>query len=341
MKFIFDAMGGDNSPFAVVDGVFLYKKNYSDIKFILVGNKEQIESYILEKGYDKSGVELLNASGVISCDESPTVSIRERVDSSLVVALDRLKKDDSIDALISTGSTGAILAGGFLKIGRIKGVSRPSLCPVLPTKKGTNVLIIDSGANADCKPINLCHFAVMGSIYYRELFGVEKPRVALVNVGTESAKGNELVKSTYGLMEKLPINFVGNMEAREALSGDYDVLVCDGFTGNVLIKSVEGAVSLVMGEIKKAFKSSIKAKLGAMLAMKSLKKLKSKMDYNNHGGSPLLGIKKTVIKSHGSSTAKTICSAIELAKKYTNSSINEKISDTLLNLPEFGEVENG
>ena len=341
MKIILDALGGDNSPYAVIDGVAIARKNDKQTKFVIVGNGDVINDYVVKKNYDFSDVEIINAPDEISCDESPTIAIRQKKNSSLVVALDMLKNDESIDALISTGSTGAILAGGFLKIGRLKGVSRPSLCPVLPTKKGTNVLIVDSGANADCKPINLCHFAIMGSIYYKEMFKIDKPRVALVNVGTEDTKGNELTKETYKLMQKLPINFVGNMEARDALSGDYDVLVCDGFTGNVLIKSIEGAASFVMSELKTAFKSSFKAKLGAMLAMSSLKRLKTKMDYNKYGGSPLLGCSKTIIKSHGSSIAETIVEAINLAINYTKTNINGKISETILNLPEFGEVDNG
>ena len=338
MKFILDALGGDNSPWAVVDGVALALKKYNDIEFIITGNKEVIDAYILEKKYDFFKVEIVNAPDEIGCNDIPTVAIRSKKDSSLVVALDILKKDENVDALISTGSTGAILTGGFLKIGRIKGVSRPALCPVLPTKKGTNVLLIDCGANADCKPVNLCHFAIMGSIYFKELFGVENPRVALVNIGTEDAKGNELVKQTFPLMQKLPINFVGNMEARDALSGDYDVLVCDGFTGNVLLKSTEGAVSLVMSEMKSAFKSSLKAMIGAKLAMKSLKKLKNKLDYNKYGGSPFIGCSKTIIKSHGSSKSETILASIEQARKYTIAKINDEIAEKISNLPEL-EVE--
>ncbi len=338
MKFVLDALGGDNSPWAIVDGVALALKKYNDIEYVITGNKAEIEKYIKEKKYNFSNVEIVNAPDEIDCNDVPTVAIRTKKDSSLVVALDLLKKDEEINALISTGSTGAILTGGFLKIGRIKGVSRPALCPVLPTKKGTNVLLIDCGANADCKPVNLCHFAVMGSIYFKELFGVENPRVALVNIGTEDAKGNELIKQTFPLMQKMPINFVGNMEARDALSGDYDVLVCDGFTGNVLLKSTEGAVSLVMSEMKTAFKSSLKAMLGAKLAMKSLKKLKNKLDYNKYGGSPFIGCSKTIIKSHGSSKAETILASIEQARKYTLANINNKISDEITKLPPL-EVE--
>lgn len=340
MKFILDAFGGDNCPEAIIDGVVLAQKEYHDIEFILTGDKTIIEKYIAEKKYSIKNLQIIDAPEVITCNDVPTAAIRSKKNSSLVVALDMLKKDETIDALISTGSTGAILAGGFLKIGRIKGVSRPALCPALPTKTGGNVLLIDCGANADCKPINLCHFAMMGSIYYRELFGKENPRVALMNNGTEDTKGNELVKATFPLMKKLPINFVGNMEARDALSGDYDVLVCDGFTGNVFLKATEGAVSLVMGEIKTALKSSLMSKIGAMLSMKSFKKVKSKLDYNKYGGSPFIGCSKTIIKSHGSSKAETIYACIVQAYKYQSSKINEKIAEQISNLPRIEEIEN-
>lgn len=338
MKIVLDAFGGDNCPDAIIDGVYLAEQKYSDIQYVVTGNKSIIESYIKEKNYTFKNLEIVDAPEVISCNDVPTSAIRTKKNSSLVVALDLLKKDESVSALISTGSTGAILAGGFLKIGRIKGVSRPALAPCLPTKKGTNVMLIDCGANADCKPVNLCHFALMGGIYYRELFGVENPRVALVNVGTEEAKGNELVKQTFPLMQKLPINFVGNMEARDALSGDYDVLVCDGFTGNVLLKSVEGAISLVMGELKLAFKTNLLTKIGAKLSMKGIKKIKNKLDYHKYGGSPFIGCSKTIIKSHGSSKAVTILASIEQAYKYENAKINEKIAEQIGNV-QIEEVE--
>jgi len=339
MKIVLDAFGGDNCPDAIIDGIYMAEQQYSDIQYVVTGSKEVIENYIKEKKYKFNNLEIVDAPEVISCNEVPTSAIRTKKNSSLVVALDLLKKDESISALISTGSTGAILAGGFLKIGRIKGVSRPALAPCLPTKKGTNVILIDCGANADCKPINLCHFALMGSLYYKELFGVENPRVALVNVGTEEAKGNELVKQTYPLMQKLPINFVGNMEARDALSGDYDVLVCDGFTGNVLLKSVEGAISLVMGELKSAFKSSVFSMMGACLAKGGIKKIKGKLDYHKYGGSPFIGCNKTIIKSHGSSKAVTILASIEQAYKYENAKINKKIESELQNIQIEEEAE--
>lgn len=340
MKIVLDAFGGDNCPNAIIDGIYLAQKEFNDIEFIVTGSKEIIEKYILEKNYKFDKLEIIDAPEVITCNDVPTVAIKTKKESSLVKAIELLKSDDTVDALISTGSTGAILAGGFLRIGRIKGVSRPALCPVLPTATGKNVLLIDCGANADCKPINLCHFALMGSIYYKELFGVENPRVALLSNGTEDAKGNELYKATFPLLKKMPINFVGNMEARDGLSGDYDVLVCDGFTGNVFLKATEGAVSLVMGELKSALKSSLMAKIGAGLSMRALKKVKNKLNYHKYGGSPFIGCNKTIIKSHGSSKAETIYASIVQAYKYQQANINDKIAVAIANLPPLEEKTN-
>ena len=340
MKIILDAFGGDNCPDAIIDGIYLAQNEFKDIEFIVTGNKEIIEKYIEDKCYKFNHLEIVDAPDVISCNDVPTVAIKTKKESSLVKAIELLKSDESVDALISTGSTGAILAGGFLRIGRIKGVSRPALCPVLPTATGKNVLLIDCGANADCKPINLCHFALMGSIYYKELFGVENPRVALLSNGTEDAKGNELYKATFPLLKKMPINFVGNMEARDGLSGDYDVLVCDGFTGNVFLKATEGAVSLVMGELKSALNSSLIAKIGAGLSMKALKKVKNKLNYHKYGGSPFIGCNKTIIKSHGSSKAETIYASIVQAYKYQKANVNEKISEAIATLPPLEDQSN-
>lgn len=339
MKIVLDAFGGDHCPDSIIDGIVLANKEFNDIEYIVTGDKNIITEYIKSKNYDLKNVEIVDAKEVITCHDTPTVAIKTKQDSSLVKAAEILKSNDDVKALISTGSTGAVLACGFLKIGRIKGVSRPALCPILPTKKGTNVMLIDCGANADCKSINLCHFAIMGSLYYKEMFGVKEPRVALVNIGTEDEKGNELAKQTFPLLKNLPINFVGNIETRDALSGDYDVLVCDGFTGNVLLKGIEGAVNLVLSELKCALKSSLTSKIGALFAKKAFKRLKNKLDYNKYGGSPFIGCKKTIIKSHGSSKAETICATIRQAYKYEQAKINEKINETIQSLSPI-EVEN-
>lgn len=334
MKIVIDAFGGDNAPNAIIDGVLLALKKY-DFTAVLTGDENIINKYLEDKKYDKQRIEVVHAPDVITNDDVPTVAIRTKKQSSLVVAFDILKKDDECKALISAGSTGATLTGGFLKIGRIKGISRPALAPLLPTKTGGQVVLIDCGANVDCKPINLCHFAIMGSEYFKTMFGVENPRVALLSNGVEDKKGNELVHQTFELMKKLPINFVGNMEARDALSGDYDVIVTDGFAGNVLLKSIEGSVKMAMSLVKDAMMSSFKSKIGALLCKKSLGKVKDKLDYNKYGGSFFVGCKKTIIKSHGSSKDITIMAAIKQAIDLENNKVNESITAVVESLPEL------
>ena len=338
MKIVIDAFGGDNAPNAILDGVVMAQKKF-DFTAVLTGDENIISSYLSTKKCDMNRIEIVHAPDVITNDDTPTEAIRTKKQSSLVVAFDVLKKDDECKAMISAGSTGATLTGGFLKIGRIKGISRPALAPLLPTRTGGQVVLIDCGANVDCKPINLCHFALMGSEYYRTMFGVENPRVGLLSNGVEDKKGNDLVHKTFPLLKQLPINFVGNMEARYALSGDYDVIVCDGFAGNVLLKTVEGAVKFTTGVMKEAMMSTFMSKIGALLCKKSLAKVKNKLDYNKYGGSFFVGCKKTLIKSHGSSKAVTICAAIEQAINLENKKVNEAITKAIENMPEldFGE----
>ncbi|MDD3862617.1 MAG: phosphate--acyl-ACP acyltransferase, partial [Clostridia bacterium] len=233
MKIIIDGYGGDNAPQEIIKGCVLAVNEIADLNLVITGKKNEIEKILKNLGYTGDKIEIINAESVISGDdENPAKLIKAMPDSSIVVAFETLKQRDDIDALISAGSTGAVLAGAILKIGRIKGVSRPGLAPTLPTKiEDKGVLLIDCGANADCKPINLCHFAAMGSVYYEMIYGIKNPRVALLNVGTEDAKGNIMIKESFKLMKKMPINFVGNLEARDALSGDYEVIVADGFSG--------------------------------------------------------------------------------------------------------------
>lgn len=307
MKIVIDTLGGDNSPNALVQGANLALKSNKEIEIIFTGEKQKILSLIDNKFLDR--IEIVETTQEVENSDIPTTVFKEKPDSSMAVAFDILKKNEA-DALISAGSTGAILVGGFTKIGRIKGVSRPALAPLLPTKKGGNVLLLDVGANMDVKSTNILDFALMGSSYLTSLFGVKNPKVALLNVGDEDEKGNELTKEAFNLLKSAPnLNFAGNIEARYILSGDYDVVVADGFSGNIALKAIEGAVSLAMGEIKQAFKG-VKGFISGMLVINRLKKSKSKLDYNKYGGSPFLGIKKIVIKSHGSSKAETIRNAI-------------------------------
>jgi glycerol-3-phosphate acyltransferase PlsX len=329
MKIVVDAMGGDNAPNEIVRGAVNALKKYKDLKLVFCGDEEKVNRVLKNLNADNDRIEVVHAPGVIENDEMPTKAIKEKTNSSLVVAFDILKKDENVVGLISAGSTGAILAGGFLKIGRLNGVSRPALTPFLPTKKGGYVLITDCGANVDSKPINLCHFALMGNEYYKEMFGVENPRVALLNIGTEDHKGNELCHETFPLLKKLDINFVGSMEARDLMSGDYDVVVADGFAGNVLLKSTEGAIKVFMSELKRSIKSSFISRMGAIFLAGAFKNLKKRYDFDSYGGAPFLGCKKLIIKSHGSSKAKSIEASVDEIITLYNKNLNENIEAAL------------
>ncbi len=329
MKVVIDAMGGDNAPYEIVKGAIDAQKKYANLSIILCGDEIKINDTLKNLKYDKNRIEIINSPETISNDEIPTLAIKTKKNSSLAVAFDILKKNDDVIGLISAGSTGAILAGGFLKIGRIKGVSRPALCPFLPTKNGGYVLVADCGANMDCKPINLVHFAVMANEYYKERFKIDNPRVALLNVGTEKHKGNELCHEVYPLLEKLNINFVGNMEARDIMSGDFDIVIADGFAGNVLLKSTEGALKTMMGEIKKSINSNFLSKISAIFLKGVFRNLKKTYDFNAYGGCPFLGCKKLIIKSHGSSKAKSIEASIDELIVLKNNNLNQQIENAI------------
>ena len=327
MKVVVDAFGGDNAPVEIIEGVVSAVKKHKDLKVVLCGNIAKMRE-ILDGREER--IELVSAPDIISNDDVPTEAIRKKTESSLVKAFDVLKERDDVCALISAGSTGAILTGSIMKIGRIKGISRPTLAPVVPTKiMGKNVILVDSGANLDSKPINYAHFALMGSAYYSILFGEKKPKVGLLNVGVEEHKGTEITREAYSLIKQLPVNFIGNVEAREFMSGDVDVLVSDGFAGNVLLKGTEGAVLGLLSMLKKSIKSHLSSKIGALLMKKTFKEIKDTMNMNAHGGSPFLGIKKLVIKNHGSSTRTNIAASIDQAILLNKKHLIEKIESLL------------
>ena len=330
-KVVIDGYGGDNAPVEVLKGVKKAIENIQDLKIVVTGKREELESVSKEIGLNLQDgkVEIVDARDIITNDDTPTLAIRQKTDSSLVKAFDILKSDESAIGLVSAGSTGAVLTGGFLKIGRIKGVSRPVLAPVMPTVKGTPVILTDSGANMDCKPINLIHFALMASRYVQTMFGVENPRVALLSVGTEDHKGNELVKKTFPYMKQIGINFVGNMEARDLLSGDFDVVVADGFAGNVALKSCEGTLKALLGILKSDIKSHTASKIGYLFMKGTFKRLKANFDYDKYGGSPFLGINKIVIKCHGSSKAESFYQSIKQAYNLGQSDMIEKLSSSV------------
>lgn len=337
MKIVVDAFGGDNAPVEIVEGALLAIEKYKDLTVVLTGDQEKINK-ILNGRSDK--IEVVDAKEVISNDDAPTLAIRQKKDSSLVRAFDLLKEDESIVGLVSAGSTGAILTGAIMKIGRIKGISRPALCPILPTVlDDKTVMICDSGANVDCKSEHLLHFAIMGSAYYSIMANTDEPKVALLNNGAEEHKGNELVKETYPLMRKLPVNFVGNCEAREVMSGNVDVIVCDGFAGNVLLKSVEGTAAAMSSMIKKAAKKNIFASFGALL-MGKFKSIKQKMDATKYGGAPFLGCKKLVVKAHGSAKRGVVCNTIMQVVKLHEKGLISKIEQKIAEMTNKIEAQN-
>jgi len=332
MKILIDTLGGDTAPGNMVEGAILAMREDPEIICVLAGD-ENYAKPVIEKAGFSSRVEYIHTTENIAFDEQPTQAIR-RSGTSMMMAFEKLKTGDEYAAFVSAGSTGALLAGGFFKIGRIEGISRPTLCPWIPTNKdGVKMVLADAGANMDCKPLNLVHFALMTEAYARLALGVEKPRVALVNVGTEDSKGNELTHDTFPIMRALAdrgaFNFVGNMEARDAISGDYDVLIADGFVGNVVLKCVEGAVAVMGKQIKKICTSSLKNKIGALFLRKGFNKLKETMHEDATGGSPLLGIKKPVIKAHGNSSARAFKNAILVGALTARSDVSGAIKEVL------------
>ncbi len=275
-------------------------------------------------------LEIVHAPDVVTMDESPTVAIRTKKTSSIVVAYDYLKQNDDAVALVSAGSTGATLTGAVLKLGRVKGVSRPALAPILPTVNDGKVMLLDCGANAECKAENLLDFAIMGNEYMKAM-GVKNPRIALLNIGTEEEKGSEMIKEAHQLLKNAKLNFVGNIEARDVIRGNVDVVVSDGFSGNICLKTIEGTAEILFGEIKAITKQSLKTKLGALMLKKSLYGLKNKYDHKKVGGAPLLGVTKVVLKCHGNSKAESICATINQAYTLGKNRLVEKVLKAVSN----------
>lgn len=325
MKFVVDCYGGDLSPKANVLGAVQAINKFSDLNLILCGRESAIRD-ILAGEYSGDRIDIINADEIINNSDIPTNAIRQKTGSSMVVAYDLLKNNDDISGIISSGSTGALLAGAIMKIGRIPNIIRPALCPILPTVNNKGVALIDCGANVDCKADMLVQFAYMGSAYMSAVFGVEKPKVGLLSNGSEDKKGNALTKEAFELLSESNINFMGNMEGRDILSGQYDVVVCDGFTGNVALKSCEGTAGAIFNVLKSEINSGgLKAKLGALLLKNVLRGVKKKLDYNEIGGAGFLGVNKIVVKAHGSSGSKAFAAAIEQARKMAQNDILGKI----------------
>lgn len=316
MKIAIDCLGGDHSPAANIGGALLALEDFSDLAVVLYGDETAIKAELSGKTYPAERVEIVNAPEAVDGNDKPIDAIRMKKDSSMIRAVKDLRENDEIKALVSCGATGILVGASILRIGRLEGVRRPAFCPVLPTMNGGIVGVCDSGANIDASAEQLKQNAIMGSAYLSRAYGIEKPRVALLNVGTEEEKGDDIRREAYKLLkEEKSVNFVGNMESRDLLSGKYDLVVCDGFSGNVLIKSTEGACLEMLKRLKKDIMSSFWNKIGALFMLKTFKKEKAFMDYRNYGGSVLLGLEKIVVKGHGSSNAVAVRKCIGQAYK--------------------------
>lgn len=332
MKIVIDAFGGDNAPVEIIKGTVIALNKVEGFNIVMVGREKEINKILSDLSYPKARLEIIDAPDIITNEDTPTQALRAKKDSSLVRCFDILNSDDEAKAFVSAGSTGAVLTGAVLLLKRIKGINRPALAPLLPIiGSDKQVLLIDCGANADPKPLNLIQFAEMGSAFMKTVYNIDNPRIGLLSNGTEDAKGNMLSKEVFGLLkEKEQLNFVGNLEARDILYGEYDVVVSDGFSGNIALKSCEGTALGIFELIKNGImQGGIKAKIGYLLLKPVFKNIKKKMDYNDNGGAVLLGLKKIVIKSHGSSKAKSICASILQAKQMVDSKVVEKIEEII------------
>ncbi|RHW39683.1 phosphate acyltransferase PlsX [Lysinibacillus yapensis] len=324
MKLAIDAMGGDNAPKAIVEGALLALEDFPNIEIQLYGKQQELQPFLKEH----PRLEVIHCEEVVEAEDDPARAVRRKKDASMTKILEAVTEGRA-DACLSAGNTGAFMAGGLFKVGRIEGVARPALATTLPTIDGQGFLMLDLGANADAKAENLLQYAIMGYIYAKKVRGIDNPRVGLLNIGTEDKKGNELTKQAFTLLKESDINFIGNVEARDLMDNVADVVVTDGFTGNMVLKSIEGTAGAMMNLLKEAFLSSAKTKVGALLMKSELKKLKGKLDYSEYGGAALFGLKAPVIKAHGSSNARAIYSAIRQANIMVEHDVTDVIAKTI------------
>ncbi|MDN5708652.1 MAG: phosphate acyltransferase PlsX [Planococcus sp. (in: firmicutes)] len=324
MKIAIDAMGGDNAPKEIIEGVKQALEAFGDVEILLYGQQDKIDEYI--KPQDR--LTIIQCAEVIESEDDPVRSVRRKKDASMVRMAEAVK-EGTADAAVSAGNTGALMSAGLFIVGRIDGVDRPALAPTLPTMDGKGFLMLDLGANADAKPEHLVQYAIMGSIYAEKVRGISNPTVGLLNIGTEEKKGNELTKAAFPLLKEAPVNFIGNVESRDLLNGAADVVVTDGFTGNMVLKTIEGTAMNVFAMIKDVFMASTKTKIAAMLVKNDLSALKGMLDYSEYGGAGLFGLKAPVIKAHGSSNGTAFYNAIRQARTMVEHDVAGKIYSTL------------
>lgn len=327
MRIAIDAMGGDHAPKATVFGAMKAVSEIKDLHITLVGREEEIKKYLT----DDKRIDILHANEIITSDDEPVRAVRRKKDSSMVLMAKEVKEGKA-DACISAGNTGALMSAGLFIVGRITGIDRPALSPTLPTLDGQGFLFLDVGANVDARPQHLLQYALMGSIYMEKVRSITRPRVGLLNVGTEDGKGNDLTKKTFKLLQEAPIHFVGNVEARDMLKRQADVVVTDGFTGNVALKTIEGSAGAIFSMLKETFMASVKSKLAAGLLKQDLVALKTKLDYSEYGGAGLFGLRAPVIKAHGSSDERAIYNAVKQARHMVEYQITETIQSTIATL---------
>lgn len=328
VRVVVDAMGGDNAPAEIVKGAVDAVNTRKDIKVFLVGRKEIVQRELQKYTFPKDQLEIVHAEEVIKTAEPPVMAIRKKKDSSIVIGMNMVKQGEA-DGFVSAGSTGAVLVGGQLLVGRIKGIERPPLAPLIPTKTGVS-LLVDCGANVDARPSHLVQFAKMGSIYMEHVVGIKNPKVGIVNNGAEEEKGNALVKETFPLLKECKdINFIGSVEARDIPEGICDVIVCEAFVGNVILKLYEGVGATLISMIKSGMMTNLRSKIGALLVKPALKKTLKSFDASEHGGAPLLGLNGLVVKSHGSSNAVEIKNSIIQCVQFKKQGITEKIKEKI------------
>ena len=324
-----DAMGGDNAPGEIVKGAVEAVQAEKDIKVFLVGRQDAVNAELAKYTYDKEKIEVVHAEEVIEMAEPPVNAIRKKKQSSLVIGMNMIKHQEA-DAIVTAGSTGATLVGGQVLVGRIKGIERPPLAPLVPTEKGVS-LLIDCGANVDARPSHLVQFAQIGSIYMENIVGIKNPRVAILNIGAEEEKGNQLVKETFPLLKECPgINFIGSIEAREIPHGGADVIVCEAFAGNIVLKLYEGVAATLLSKVKEGLMSSLRSKIGALLIKPALKQTLKSFDASQSGGAPLLGLNGLVVKTHGSAKAIDVKNSILQCVTFKQQDINGKIKEHII-----------